>query len=115
MTDLRNRYWGFELSGVEYKLIFEKENMGFVRFANKNKDIFYLDPSPFLNTVKPEIYVLEKCPVPPAGKLIEAIVRETEDKYNLNKTVVEKTLVKYVIDWKIVDPNKLRTNLTIKD
>lgn len=115
MVYLKNRYWGFELSGVEYKLIFEKENMGFVRFANKSKDIFYLDPSPFLSTVKPEIYVLENCPVPPAGKLIEAVVRETEDKYNLNKTVAEKTLVKYVIDWKIADPNKLRTNLTIKD
>lgn len=115
MTALKDRYWGFELSGVEYKLIFEKEDMGFVRFANKNKDIFFLDPSPFLNTTKPEIYVLKNCPVPPGGKLIEAIVRETENKYNFNGSIVEKTLVKYVIDWKIMDPNKLRTNLTIKD
>jgi hypothetical protein len=78
VTDsLKKRYFGYELSGIEYRLIFEKDDMGYVRFKNKRENSFYLDPSPFLDTQKPDVYVIKAGDLPPAGQLIEVVVTET--------------------------------------
>ena len=110
---LNHRTYGYEFSGSEYRLIFEYDNMGYVRFLDKRKTHFQLDPSPFLSTPYKEVYFVgEKCPVPPEGKLIEATVRETEKviiakQKSGSPLSFDSTLNKYVIDWKLVDPNKL--------
>lgn len=108
---LKDRIFGYQFSGSEYRLIYERENMGYVRFLDNRKTRFKLDPSPFLPTQSRDIYILAgNCPIPPEGKLIEAIVLETERKIgkqikNFNR--FEYTIQKYVRDWKPEDPNKL--------
>lgn len=111
-TTLSNRTYGFEFSGSEYRLLFEYDNMGYVRFLDRFKTRFQLDPSPFLQNPHKQIYIIEKnCLPPPEGKLIEATVRETEriigSQKSPNSTLFNSTLAKYVMDWKLVDPNKI--------
>lgn len=81
---LSTRTYGYEFSGSEYRLIYEYDNMGYVRFLDRTKTIFQLDPSPFLHNPYKEVFIVgEKCPLPPDGKLIEVTVRETEKKVGL--------------------------------
>lgn len=107
---LRNRMYGFEMSGGEYQLIFEKENMGYVRFMDKVKGIFYLDPSPFLNTPYDEVYSIKAGSIPPKGQLISATVSESERKYIQIKNGVKAITIKYITGWAFEDPNKLMGN-----
>ncbi|KKH92889.1 hypothetical protein EO95_09430 [Methanosarcina sp. 1.H.T.1A.1] len=109
-SPLRDRMYGFEMSGGEYQLIFEKENMGYVRFMDKTKGIFYLDPSPFLNTPYDEVYFIKAGPVPPKGQLISATVSESEKKYTQINNGVKAVTIKYVVGWTFEDPNKLIGN-----
>ncbi len=104
---LSNREWGFQLSGIEYSLTFEKEDMGFVRFADRAQKLFYLDPSPFLDTVKPELYVLENGLSPKRGELIEVTVSQTDSEVIPEKDVYKRMKYKFVKDWQKSDPNKL--------
>ncbi len=100
---LRNRELGYEFSGIEHKLLFEKENIGFVRFPGKDKQTFHLDPSPFLDTPKNEIYVVENCAPPESGMLIEVIVSETDKKILEVKNGFISIVIKHVKAWKKVD------------
>ncbi|OEU41199.1 hypothetical protein BGV40_16315 [Methanosarcina sp. Ant1] len=112
-VSLKNRMYGFELSGSEYQLIFEKDNMGYVRYTDKKNGIFCLDPSPFLNTPHNEIYAIKDrrtCDLPPKGQLIEATVSETERLDDLVNNEIYSTMVNYVSGWQVVDPNKIRNN-----
>lgn len=110
---LSNREWGYQLSGIEYSLIFEKEDMGFVRFADRSQKLFYLDPSPFLDTVKPELYVLENGVSPKRGELIEVTVSQTDSEVILEKDVYKRMKYKFVKDWQKSDPNKLIHRKTV--
>lgn len=104
---LKNREYGFEFSGTEYSLIFEHDNMGFVRFAGRSKKIFYLDPSPFLPTPKKEKYILEKCQPPKNGELIRVTSLETETVVRQKFGLFNNVEIKYVRAWEKVSPNKL--------
>lgn len=104
--NLRKRELGHELSGIEYKFIFEKDNVGYVRFIDKEKETFCLDPSPFLDTRKQEIYVLKNCSPPKNGAPIEVRVSET-DKKVIEVNGYVSYFVKYVHTWKRVDINSL--------
>ncbi|WP_269852049.1 hypothetical protein [Methanosarcina horonobensis] len=64
---MQERTRGYEFSGAEYKLLFEKENMGYVRFRNQKLGIFYLDPSPFLRNPLNIIYVVKIGEIPQKG------------------------------------------------
>lgn len=105
--NLRKREFGNELSGIEYKFIFEKENIGFVRFIDKENITFCLDPSPFLDTHKQEVYVLKNCSPPKNGALIEVRVSETDKKVIEVKNGYISYSIKYVHSWKRVDINNL--------
>ncbi|QIB90117.1 hypothetical protein FQU78_02775 [Methanosarcina mazei] len=110
---LKNRMYGYELSGSEYQLIFEKDNMGCVRYTDKKNGIFCLDPSPFLNTPRNEIYVIKDrrtCDLPPKGDLIETTVSETERFDNVVNNEIHSIMINYVSGWQFVDPNKIRSN-----
>jgi len=104
---LNKRDRGFEFSGTEYTLIFEKDNIGFVRFDCRSKNKFYLDPSPFLKTPKNEIYVLEniKCTYPENGDLIEVITTESESVINGSYGAFKRTKIKYVHNWIKLNPS----------
>ncbi|NOR48302.1 MAG: hypothetical protein GQ533_09715 [Methanosarcinaceae archaeon] len=104
---LKNREYGFEFSGTEYSLIFEHDNMGFVRFAGRSKKIFYLDPSPFLPTPKKEKYILEKCQPPKNGELIRVTSLETETVVRQKFGLFNNVEIKYVRAWEKINPNKL--------
>lgn len=112
---LNGRSYGYEFAGYERNLLFDPDgkfkNTGFVRYANKQKGEFFLDPSPNFKTPKDEIYILKGCKEkPPANQLIEAVVSETEYKYvPINKKCYKITL-KYVSGWNIVDPKKILGN-----
>jgi len=110
---LSNREWGFQLSGIEYSLTFEKEDMGFVRFADRAQKLFYLDSSPFLDTVKPELYVLENGLSPKRGELIEVTVSQTDSEVIPEKDVYKRMKYKFVKDWQKSDPNKLIHRKTV--
>jgi hypothetical protein len=113
---IKGRTYGYEFSGSEYKLIFEKENMGYVRYKNKNAGIFYLDPSPYYNDPISQVYAVKSGDFPPKGQLIEVTVSETETFHELVQGELQSTLIKYVMGWGPVDPNKIRgNNLTSKD
>ncbi|HHV24228.1 MAG: hypothetical protein PHG79_01545 [Methanosarcina sp.] len=134
LPPLKERTFGYELSGSEHKLIFEKEDIGYVRYKNKAAGIFYLDPSPYYNDPRSQIYVIKSGTLPPKGQLIEVKVTETETFRSIDQdkifTSVEEVLawaaqaqneshiinIKYVVDWDLVNPNKIRGNkLTSKD
>ncbi|MCD4784711.1 MAG: hypothetical protein K8T10_12895 [Candidatus Eremiobacteraeota bacterium] len=106
-TSLKNREFGYQFSGTEYKLIFEKENIGFVRFFGRSTKIFYLDPSRFLNSPKSELYILENCSSPKKGELIEVSVLQVDTKMLENNGYFSKQIIKYVSNWKKVNPNKI--------
>ena len=111
---LRNREYGYQLSGIEYSLIFEKDNIGFVRFVDRSEQLFYLDPSPFINAPKLELFVLENCSSPKRGELIEVTVSETDSKICKDKDAYSKIDIKFVRDWKKIDPNKLKHRKTLQ-
>lgn len=113
-TSLKNREFGYQFSGVEYSLIFENENIGFVRFVDQSENLFYLDPSPFLNTPKAELYVLENLPFPKRGELIEVSVSGTDHKIQEIKGTFFKTIIKYVRNWKKINPNILIHRKTLQ-
>lgn len=104
---LKNREYGFEFSGTEHSLIFEHDNMGFVRFDGRSKRIFHLDPSPFLPSPKREIYLLETCIQPEEGELIKVKSVETENVIQGKFGNFTNTKINYVRDWEKVSPNKL--------
>lgn len=104
---LKNREYGFEFSGTEYSLIFEHDNMGFVRFDGRSKKTFFLDPSPFLPTPKKEKYILEKCQPPENGELIRVTSLETETVVRQNFGLFNNVVIKYVRAWEKINPNKL--------
>lgn len=106
---LKNREFGYELSGVEHKLIFDNDDMGFVRFDGRSRHLFYLDPSPFLQTPKREFYMIsdESVPTPNKNDLIKVTSFETERVVRGTFANLVNIDVRHVKAWKKVDPKKL--------
>lgn len=110
---LNDRTYGYEFAGYERNLLFNPDgkfkDTGFVRYANKQKGQFFLDPSPNFKTLKEEVYTLKGCKEkPPAGKLIEVVVSETEYKHvPINPQRFCKITFKYVSGWNPVDPKRI--------
>jgi len=110
---LNDRTYGYEFAGYERNLLFDPDgkfkDTGFVRYANKQKGIFFLDPSLNFKTLKEEVYILKQgTEKPPADKLIEAVVSETEYKHvPVNPQKYCKITYKYVSGWNPVDPKKI--------
>jgi hypothetical protein len=108
LPPLKDRSRGYEFAASEYNLIFKMENTGYVRYKDKGTGIFYLDPSPYYNDPRSQIYVVKSGEFPPKDKLIEVTVTETETFYELKGQEIDPVLVKYVIGWKYINPNKIR-------
>lgn len=108
LPPLKDRSCGYEFAASEYNLIFKVENTGYVRYKDKGKGIFYLDPSPYYNDPRSQIYAVKSGEFPPKDKLIEVTVTETETFYELKGQEIDPVLVKYVIGWKYINPNKIR-------
>ena len=112
---LNDRSFGYEFASYERNLLFDPEgkfkNTGFVRYASKQRGEFFLDPSPSFKTLKEEIYILKGCKdKPPANRLIEVAVSETEYKHiPVNKQYYKITL-NYVSGWSPVNPKKILEN-----
>ncbi|WP_135610244.1 hypothetical protein [Methanococcoides sp. AM1] len=106
---LKTREFGYELSGFEHNLIFEKDEIGFVRFDGRSRSIFYLDPSPFFQSPKREIYAIRDSdvPLPSKNELIEVTSFELERVVSGKMNNLVNTNVKYVRSWEKIDPNKL--------
>ena len=113
---LKDRIYGYTLSDIERELIFQRENVGFVRPIHSSGQIFYLDPSPFLKTPKREVYVSPS--PPPEGKLIEVKVEsETVERYR-DSAGPYNLLIKQIGDWKEIQPNEIvrrRQHIISKD
>ncbi|AKB46005.1 hypothetical protein MSKOL_0228 [Methanosarcina sp. Kolksee] len=108
LPPLKDRSRGYEFAASEYNLIFRMENTGYVRYKDKEKGIFYLDPSPYYNDPKSQIYAVKSGEFPPKDRLIEVTVTETETFYELKGQELDPVLVKYTIGWKYINPNKIR-------
>ncbi|AKB52647.1 hypothetical protein MSBRW_3394 [Methanosarcina barkeri str. Wiesmoor] len=108
LPPLKDRSRGYEFAASEYNLIFRIENTGYVRYKDKEKGIFYLDPSPYYNDPRNQIYVVKSGEFPPKDKLVEVAVTETETFYGLKEQKLDPILVKYIIGWKNINPNKIR-------
>lgn len=111
-TKLRERGSGYELSGFEQTMIFQKEDRGYVRWRNKSMGIYYLDPSPFENTPYDELYISPLKDLPPRDQLISVTVKETDifndvDPYTKK---VKKITLKFVSGYEIKDPKEIRGN-----
>jgi hypothetical protein len=105
---LKNRIYGHSLSVIEKELIFSKEDTGFVRPIHSSGAVFYLDPSPFLQTPKREVFVAH-CPPPEKGALVKASVSAVKQDVLKDRAGYYTLLVKYVDAWSPVDPNTLLT------
>jgi len=105
---LKNRFYGHSLSAIEKELIFSREDTGFVRQIHSSGAVFYLDPSPFLQTPKREVYVAQ-CPPPENGTLVRASVSEVKQDIIKDAVGYYTLTVKYVDSWSPVDPNVLST------
>ncbi|WP_406661201.1 hypothetical protein V7O66_01385 [Methanolobus sp. ZRKC3] len=106
---LKNRDFGYELSGMEHKLIFDSDDMGFVRFDGRSRSLFYLDPSPFLPTPKRDIYIIDDISVLKPGKndLIKVTSFETERVVRGTFDNLVNIDIRYVKAWKKIDPKKV--------
>jgi hypothetical protein len=105
---LKNRIYGHSLSAIEKELIFSREDTGFVRQIHASGAVFYLDPSPFLQTPKREVYIAH-CPPPENGTLIKASVSAVKQDTMKDRYGHYTLVVKYVDSWSPVDPNTLVT------
>ena len=105
---LKNRIYGHSLSAIEKELIFSREDTGFVRQIHASGAVFYLDPSPFLQTPRREVYIAH-CPPPENGTLVTASVSAVKQDTMKDRYGHYTLVVKYVDSWSPVDPNTLVT------
>jgi len=103
---LKTRVYGHSLSSIEKELIFSRKDTGFVRSIHPSGALFYLDPSPFIQTPKREVYIAH-CPPPDNGALIEASVSEEKEDLMKDRVGYYTLTVKYVDSWSPVNPNTL--------
>jgi hypothetical protein len=106
-VSLNDRAAPTELSAIEKELLYNRENAGFVKPAGEGSPLFYLDPSPFLWTEKPGIYCCEGIHAPPKGELVEVSVGRTRKEKMIGSIGSLSREVRYVDDWKLVDPATL--------
>jgi hypothetical protein len=111
---LDKRWHGYELSGTEMQLIFDHDDIGFIRYDRRSRNKGYLDPSPFLLTPKRDVYEFECEQLPREGDLIEVLSLETEKKVVGPEHKWDYLYVKYVKDWVKVSPNKYIQSKTMK-
>jgi hypothetical protein len=105
---LKNRMYGHDLSTIEKELIFSRKDTGFVRPIHSSGAVFCLDPSPFLQTPKRDVYVAH-CPPPKQGTLINVSVSAVKEEI-LKDRAGYYTLVIHDVDaWSHIDPNTLLT------
>jgi hypothetical protein len=111
-TKLRERGSGYELSGFEQTMIFQKEDRGYVRWRNKSMGMYYLDPSPFENTPYKELYISPLKNLPPKDQFIKVTVMETDVFKDVNPVTGEVIQIdlKFVSGFEIRDPNEIRGN-----
>jgi len=88
---------------MEKEILFRNKNVGFVRPANTEGSIFYLDPSPFLKTPKREIYV-SLCPPPQKGSLIKVFISETREEIVQDRIGYYRLLIHCITSFERVDP-----------
>ena len=103
---LKNRIYGHSLSAIEKELIFSREDTGFVRPIHASGAVFSLDPSPFLQTPKREVYITH-CPPPGKHALIQATVSAVRQDIMRDRDGYYTLVVKDVEAWSPVDPNTL--------
>lgn len=119
MTEpLQKREQGYQWTGSEYHFITEKvKDRGYVRYRNKEFGIFYLDPSPYMQTPYPDLYVVKGCSLPPERQLIDITVRETGEITDIDaEGYPVKIPLNFVLDWKIGNPKKIKkTSLVVVD
>ncbi|WP_321431207.1 hypothetical protein [uncultured Methanolobus sp.] len=104
---MKTREFGYELSGMEYKLVFDSDDIGFVRFDGRSKRIFNLDPSPYLRTPKRELYIIEddSVPLPNENEFIKVTSLESEKSVRGALGYLANFKINYVRSWEKVDPN----------
>ena len=112
---LIDRSIGSELSEVEKALIFNDKyaDTGFVQYDTKNGEYFFLHPSPFLNTLKKEIYHISGSP-PPEHKFVEVKVID-EHQISLGSSVDNSINVKEADNWELFDPTPLAERRKVMD
>jgi hypothetical protein len=103
---LAKRWHGYELSGTEMQLIFDHDDIGFVRYDGRSRNRAYLDPSPFLPTPKRDVYEFECKQLPREGDLIEVLHCEPEKKVVGPDHKWDYLFVKHIKNWVKVSPNK---------
>jgi len=106
MASLSQRMYGYSFSEIEKEILFHNRDLGFVRPANTEGTVFYLDPSPFLKTPKREVYVA-LCPPPQKGALVRVVVSETREEILKDRTGYYRLLIHSVTSFDPVDPATL--------
>lgn len=106
MASLSQRTYGYSLSEIEKEILFRNTNLGYVRPANTEGTVFYLDPSPFLKTPKREVYIAF-CPPPQRGTLVRVVVSETREEILKDRTGYYRLLIHSVTSVQPVDPATL--------
>jgi hypothetical protein len=106
MSALSQRMYGYSFSEIEKEILFHKKDQGFVRPANTQGTVFYLDPSPFLKTPKREVYVA-LCPPPEKGALIKVFVSETREEIMRDHAGYFRLLIHCITAFEPVDPKAL--------
>jgi hypothetical protein len=101
-----DRSYRYQFSEIEKTIMFDRENLGFVRSIHRENLIFYLDPSRFLYTPYYEVYVIRAGPSPSPGDLIEVSIDSIEEQM-INGILYS---VKNVKTWKRIDPKTLIKN-----
>jgi len=100
--------YGYEMSGFEYSLFFKYDDMGYVRYDGRSKQLFSLDPSPFWKDDRKIVYVIEDDNKPRENQLIKVQVKEKERKaIQLPNGQLEWVHIKYVGRWEYVNPSKI--------
>jgi hypothetical protein len=106
--------YGYSLSEIEKEILFRQKHLGFVRPANTEGTVFYLDPSPFLKTQKREVYIA-LCPPVEKNALVRVSVSDTREEILKDTSGYFRLLIHQVSSFERIDPTSLARSRPLLD
>ena len=112
---LDDRIYGSQMAEIEKEILFNLENIGFVRFDGNSRRTFFQDPSPFKKTNKNEVCHLINGQAPSKNELVKVHVIDKKVVYEQVIDGFSKTIIKIIDSWEPVDVNTITRSRSIID
>jgi hypothetical protein len=97
---LNTRSRGYEFAEYEKEILFNRKNVGFVRYISHDGKLFSLDPSSFFRHEKNVNYYAESCDPPPENSFVEVKVLSEDIGYIRDRNDWCKDVLRKIESWK---------------